>query len=157
MVKKTKRISYVLDQYFTRTQWGGCYRWTFLSQCSCFHVEAKFSRKELPLLLPSPSPISSYLCESRRRSAFLPSWDLRAIGMVHSVWFWGTGLPCGGFSIQFRRRGILAKPFGLPKSSPNGFILGKWIILNSICLGFSMVSELREGREGCNLLETFKS
>lgn len=79
-------------------------------------------------------------------------------GRLHSFCSWGSGVARGGFSIQFRKRGTLAKPFDLPKPpSPNSFILCKGVILNSICLGFSIVSELREGKGKCNLLATFKS
>lgn len=61
----------------------------------------------------------------------------------------GAGVPGGG---------VFRNPVGSLKShSPNSFIGCKGVILNSICLGFSIVSELRQGKDRCNLLETVKS
>ena len=53
---------------------------------------------------------------------------------------------------------VFRNPIGSLKShSPNTFISCKGVMLNSICLGFAIVSELRQGKDRYNLLETFKS
>lgn len=90
------------------------------------HVERKNSPGKNSCLLPSPTPISFYpwvqwlfSYASRRRSAFLPFWDLKSIGWEHSICsgdmcaLWNS--PVWG-SIQLRRRGTLANPLGLPKT-----------------------------------------